>query len=196
MENLDPDKYETKGLTFVYASDERHGIGYRGILPWRSPEDLRSFKQYTSEIPEGFNESNKVVMGINTLLSLKQPLPNRTNIVLYDKHYQLNPESKTIASLTEQYKDVIFKEMLEFKQEVLDGLHDCRNTFCIGGANTYKKLEDVCVRLRHTSIPGVYDTDVKYAFPVEQFGFKLVGKEYLETCTVTFYHKPKLGESK
>lgn len=189
MENFNLNDSLHKGLTFIYASDEHHGIGYRGILPWRNTEDLREFKRTTSEIPEGFNEPNKVVMGVNTLLSLKQPLPNRINIVLYDSHRITKSSEMCLVSLTERFKEVIFMDKAVFKQEVLDGKHDAKNTFCIGGCKTYEYLESLCVRLIHTSIKGVYLTDTKYAFPVKQYGFELVDKTYLETCYISYYLK-------
>lgn len=50
------------------------GIGYRGALPWRLPDDLKTFKRITTGHP--------VLMGRKTYESIGKPLPNRQNIVL------------------------------------------------------------------------------------------------------------------
>lgn len=54
-----------------------NGIGFKNALPWKLPSDLKFFKEMTY--------GDVVVMGYNTMLSLKKPLSGRKNIVLYDK---------------------------------------------------------------------------------------------------------------
>ena len=50
------------------------GIGYENGLPWRLKSDLEFFKKMTT--------GASVIMGYNTMLSLPNPLPNRTNFVI------------------------------------------------------------------------------------------------------------------
>ena len=61
-------------LTFVWAEDEAHQIGYQGKLPWHLPADLRHFKKFTWGHP--------MVMGRRTFASLPELLPGRPHIVL------------------------------------------------------------------------------------------------------------------
>ena len=49
-------------------------IGANGAIPWRLRSDMQRFKAITLGRP--------VVMGRKTFLSLKRPLPGRTNIVV------------------------------------------------------------------------------------------------------------------
>lgn len=61
----------------IWAQGQNRELGYRGVLPWNLPEDLRFFSCITHGHP--------VIMGRNTWKSLpadKRPLPGRINIVL------------------------------------------------------------------------------------------------------------------
>lgn len=60
----------------IVAVDEKYGLAKDGQIPWKSKTDMNFFKTSTN--------NNIVVMGSNTLLSLRNanPLPNRLNIVL------------------------------------------------------------------------------------------------------------------
>ena len=49
-------------------------IGAHGTIPWRLKSDMQRFKAITTGRP--------VVMGRKTFISLKRPLPRRTNIVI------------------------------------------------------------------------------------------------------------------
>src|SRR6185369_4639508 len=61
----------------IVAVDQNLAIGKGGALPWHYSADLKFFKQTTT--------GNAVVMGSRTWQTLKQPLPNRMNIVLTSK---------------------------------------------------------------------------------------------------------------
>src|SRR5437763_13886657 len=62
------------GVSLVAAVTRDGGIGHRGGLLVRLPEDLRRFKQITLGTP--------VVMGRKTWQSIGRPLPGRRNIVV------------------------------------------------------------------------------------------------------------------
>ncbi|MCJ7453013.1 MAG: dihydrofolate reductase [Steroidobacteraceae bacterium] len=61
-------------VSIVVATDANGGIGLRGSLPWRLPEDLRRFKALTMGSP--------IIMGRKTWDSIGRPLPGRHNIVV------------------------------------------------------------------------------------------------------------------
>ena len=62
-------------MNLIVAISENNAIGKSGDLLCHLPNDLKYFKQLTTDAT--------VVMGKNTFLSLpRRPLPNRRNIVL------------------------------------------------------------------------------------------------------------------
>src|ERR1700761_4205795 len=58
----------------IVAVAENGVIGADGAIPWRLKSDMQRFKALTSGKP--------IVMGRKTFISLKRPLPHRTNIVV------------------------------------------------------------------------------------------------------------------
>lgn len=61
-------------IVFVLAVAENGVIGANGSIPWRLKSDMQRFKALTIGKP--------VVMGRKTFVSLRRPLPGRTNIVI------------------------------------------------------------------------------------------------------------------
>jgi dihydrofolate reductase len=63
-------------MTLIVAKNRNNGIGYKNELLFRIPEDMRFFRETTTE--------KTVVVGHSTLKSFKdgKPLPNRRTIVL------------------------------------------------------------------------------------------------------------------
>ena len=58
----------------IAAMDKNRVIGIDNDLPWRLPDDLKSFKKMTLHRP--------IIMGRKTYESIGRPLPRRTNIIL------------------------------------------------------------------------------------------------------------------
>ena len=63
-------------MNIVVTNCKNRGIGFNNTLPWKIKNELKFFKYLTIG-----NGNNAVVMGKNTWLSLKKPLP-KTNFVL------------------------------------------------------------------------------------------------------------------
>ena len=61
-------------IVLIVAVAENGVIGAGGSIPWRLKSDQQRFKAITIGKP--------VVMGRKTFISLKRPLPGRTNIVI------------------------------------------------------------------------------------------------------------------
>lgn len=61
-------------VTAIAAMDKNGVIGLNGDLPWRLPDDLKTFKRMTINRP--------IIMGRKTYESIGRPLPRRTNIIL------------------------------------------------------------------------------------------------------------------
>ena len=61
-------------IVLIVAVADNGVIGADGAIPWRLKTDMQRFKAMTIGKP--------VVMGRKTFLSLRRPLPGRTNIVV------------------------------------------------------------------------------------------------------------------
>jgi dihydrofolate reductase len=61
-------------VVLIIAVADNGVIGARGSIPWRLKTDQQRFKMLTTGKP--------VVMGRKTFVSLRRPLPGRTNIVV------------------------------------------------------------------------------------------------------------------
>ncbi|WP_282939743.1 dihydrofolate reductase [Paenibacillus sp. RC67] len=61
-------------ISFIFAMDERRGIGLNNQLPWHLPADLAFFKKVTS--------GHTILMGRKTYESIGRPLPKRRNVIL------------------------------------------------------------------------------------------------------------------
>ena len=73
-------------VSLIVAKSKNNVIGNKGRIPWYIPNDLKRFKELTT--------NNVVIMGRKTFESLPKeyrPLPNRVNIILSnDKSYNKN----------------------------------------------------------------------------------------------------------
>jgi dihydrofolate reductase len=110
-------------ISAIVAVDENWGIGYQGNLLANIPDDLKRFKELTTD--------NIVVMGKTTWESLpKKPLPNRVNIVIdYIEQSSCHP-------------NVFFKNLENTKSFI--NLNSNLNFFIIGGGSIYKQLLSIC----------------------------------------------------
>lgn len=123
-------------ISAIVAVDENWGIGYQGDLLASIPDDLKRFKELTT--------NNVVVMGKNTWESLpKKPLPNRINIVIdYIEKSSCLP-------------NVFFKNLENTKSFI--NLNSNLNFFIIGGGSIYKQLLSICDQVYVTKIYKAYD---------------------------------------
>ena len=123
----------------IVAVDENWGIGNKGSLLERIPDDMKFFRKTTL---------NKVIiMGRTTFESFpgQNPLKNRTNVVL---------------SRTKEYpdKDII---LCKSEKEVFNVLKnvDKNDIFIIGGENIYKMFLPYCDEVYVTKIHNEYEAD-------------------------------------
>lgn len=128
-----------KKLNFIWAEDLNGGIGYKGGMPWHLSADLKHFKQVTMGHP--------VIMGANTMKSIRRPLPGRDNLVL--THQSLSPDSGWIRL---SGIDDLEQWLVEHSETV---------PFVIGGAGVYQQLLPYANKLYRTVILRHYVTDTK-----------------------------------
>lgn len=144
-------------VSLVAAVARDGGIGHRGGLLVRLPDDLRRFKAITLGQP--------VVMGRKTWQSLGRALPGRRNIVV-TRDAGLRPEgAETAASL----------------DEALALAGDAPVVHVIGGAEVYALALPVADELQLTEIDATFPADT--FFPAwDKSRFALVAREPRETA--------------
>lgn len=123
----------------IVAVDLNWGIGYKGNLLQRIPEDMKFFKQLTL--------GKVVIMGRETFESLpgKEPLKDRINIVL-SKDESFKNEKVTIC----RSLDELFSELERYNTD---------DIFVIGGESIYNQLLPYCTEAYVTKIEDTYDAD-------------------------------------
>lgn len=108
-------------MNLIAVVDDNWGVGYAGELLFNLPPDMQRFKTLTT--------GNVVVMGRTTFDSIKNPLPNRLNIVLSSK-------LKNISGA------IVCKNIQELANEISN--HKDKKVFVIGGETVYKQMLDYC----------------------------------------------------
>ena len=127
----------SKPLVCLVAALARDGgIGHRGQLLARIPDDLRRFKQRTIGAP--------VVMGRKTWQSIGRPLPGRQNIVLSRDPAWHAEGAATATSLA----DALTLEPA------------AQRVFVIGGADVYALALPIANELEQTEIDAEFPADV------------------------------------
>lgn len=123
-------------ISIICALAKDRAIGYKDKLLWDIPADMKHFQKLTTGHP--------VIMGWKTFKSIGRPLPNRTNIVLYN--------------LDKKIKNCIIVNSLEKAINVAKKTGDSE-IFIIGGASVYAQTIDVVDKLYLTIIDGKYKAD-------------------------------------
>ena len=134
-------------ISAIVAVDVNWGIGYKGQLLERIPDDLKYFKQLT--------EDNIVIMGKNTWDSLPfKPLPNRVNIVL----------SRSITPCATFYNST--NTSTYFTNQIpWEKFQTYKEVFVIGGGSIYEQLLPFCDRIYVTKIYKEHGNLVDTYFP-------------------------------
>lgn len=128
-------------MNLIVAISENNAIGKSGDLLCHLPNDLKYFKQLTTDAT--------VVMGKNTFLSLpRRPLPNRRNIVL-TRDTAFAYENTEVAHSIEELRLM---------------LHEQENVFIIGGGKVYEQFLPIVDKLYITHIHHSWE-DADTFFP-------------------------------
>ena len=110
-------------IKLICAISKNNVIGNENKLPWNISEDLKRFKELTS--------NNWIVMGRKTFDSIGRPLPNRKNIVL-SKNKSLKIDSVEVFNSPEDVIDT-YKNNSEQK-----------DLYVIGGTYIYELFFEYC----------------------------------------------------
>lgn len=157
-------------ISIIVALAKNNVIGKSNDLPWYYPEDLKYFKQITS--------NHTVLMGRNTFESIlsriNKPLPNRKNIVVTK-----NPDF--------HYDNV---EVVHDLEAFLSQNHE-EEIFVIGGKQIYEQVIDYAQRLYITHINKEHSGDV-YFPEIDYSKYQLVSKNDLNELSFCIYERIKL----
>src|SRR3989338_3417191 len=134
-------------ISLIAAMGKNRVIGRDGKLPWSMPADLRFFRHKTMGKP--------IIMGRATFESMKNPLPNRKNIVItHDKNYKA--------------KGAVIVHSID---EALKAAGNAEEIMVIGGQKIFEQFLDKADRIYLTIISNNFEGD---AF------FPKLGKEWKE----------------
>ena len=132
-------------IVLIVAVAENGVIGNGNAIPWRLKTDQARLKAMTMGKP--------VVMGRKTFVSLRRPLPQRTNIVVTrDQSYRA-----TGAVVTTSFADAR-------AVAIGDALRRSATEIAvIGGAEIYAQWMDIADRLELTEVHASPDGDTRFA---------------------------------
>lgn len=125
-------------ISIIVAIDDKRGIGKENKLLFKIAEDLRRFKQLTTE--------HAIIMGRKTFDSIGRVLPNRTNIIVTrDPNFKVEG-----AIICNSLKDAMRKAK-----------NDNAEIFIIGGGQIFEAVlkENLVDRLYITKVKGDYHAD-------------------------------------
>lgn len=177
-------------LKAIMAHDINYGIGVNNQLPWKCPEDLKYFKQCTS--------NHVIVMGTNTWKSLGcKPLPNRVNVVLtnhYDATVHGNADivimdKQVIAKLDNKVVFMHSGHVLDTVVRSVDDIYEQHgmDVWIIGGADIYRQFMPHVEELHSSLITGEYECDT-FLNPLQyNCKFDLSSMRVLDGMVVSIY---------
>ncbi|MDP3689917.1 dihydrofolate reductase [Bradyrhizobium sp.] len=132
-------------VVLVVAVAENGVIGAGGAIPWRLKSDMQRFKAMTLGKP--------VVMGRKTFVSLRRPLPGRTNIVM-TRDAGFRAAGAVVTTSFDAARAVATGDALRrFATEIA----------VIGGAEIYAQWMDQADRLEITEVHARPEGDTCFA---------------------------------
>lgn len=132
-------------VVLVIAVADNGVIGADGAIPWRLKSDMQRFKAMTIGKP--------VVMGRKTFMSLRRPLPGRTNIVVTrDGHFRAG--RAVVTTSLEAARAVALGDALR---------RSVAEIVVIGGAEIYAQWMPCADRLEVTEVHARPEGDTHFA---------------------------------
>ena len=132
-------------IVLMVAVADNGVIGAGGAIPWRLKSDQQRLKAMTMGKP--------VVMGRKTFISLRRPLPGRTNIVV-TRDVDFTAAGAVVTTSFAAARAVATGDALRrFANEIA----------VIGGAEIYAQWMDIADRLELTEVHASPDGDTRFA---------------------------------
>jgi len=132
-------------IVLIVAVADNGVIGAGGTIPWRLKSDLQRFKTMTLGKP--------VVMGRKTFISLRRPLPGRTNIVVTRDGCFRGAGAVVTTSLADARAVATGDALRRFATEIA----------VIGGAEIYAQWMALADRLEITEVHARPEGDTYFA---------------------------------
>ncbi len=129
----------------MVAVAENGVIGAHGAIPWRLKTDQQRLKAMTMGKP--------IVMGRKTFVSLRRPLPGRTNIVVTRDRGFRGPGAVVTNSFADARAIARGDALRRFATEIA----------VIGGAEIYAQWMDCADRLEITEVHARPEGDTRFA---------------------------------
>lgn len=128
-------------LSIIVAVAENNIIGGDNKLLWHISEDLKRFKEITS--------NHTIIMGRKTFESLPKVLPNRHHVIITrDENYKVDSDQVTVMH---NIDDLINK----YKNSE-------EEAFIIGGGEIYSLLYPHCSKLYLTKVNKAFEGDTSF----------------------------------
>ena len=123
-------------ISLIAAMADDRAIGIENPLPWKTPADMKWFREKTMGKP--------MIMGRKTFESFgAKPLPGRTNIIItHDKQYQA--------------EGAVVMHSID---DALQAAGDVDEVMIIGGASFYEQMLPRATRFYLTLVHGKFDAD-------------------------------------
>jgi dihydrofolate reductase len=144
-------------IVLIVAVADNGVIGAGGAIPWRLKTDLQRFKTITIGKP--------VVMGRKTFLSLRRPLPGRTNIVMTGDGNFRRPGVVVTSSLATAREVATADALRRFATEIA----------VIGGAEIYAQWMALADRLEVTEVHARPPGDAHFG-PIDKAIWEEIGR--------------------
>src|ERR1700694_4997785 len=132
-------------IVLIVAVADNGVIGFRGAIPWRLKTDQQRLKTMTMDKP--------VVMGRKTFISLRRPLPGRTNIVV-TRDASFRAAGAAVTTSFADARAVATGDALR---------RSAGEIAVIGGAEIYAKWMECADRLEITEVHDRPDGDTYFA---------------------------------
>jgi dihydrofolate reductase/thymidylate synthase len=114
-------------INLIFACTFDGGIGYNNSLPWNIPQELKKFRNITTNTKDA-TKQNAVIMGRKTWESIGKPLNNRLNIILTtNRNYVVTNSNVFVAN-----------NLYEAVNHCQD--NDIENIYIIGGEKLYRNI--------------------------------------------------------
>jgi dihydrofolate reductase len=144
-------------IVLIVAVADNGVIGLGGAIPWRLKTDQQRLKAMTMNRP--------VVMGRKTFLSLRRPLPGRTNIVVTRDPIFRTAGAVVTTSLSDARAVATGDALRRSVTEIA----------VIGGAEIYAQWMDIADRLEITEVHARPEGDTYFA-AIERADWEVVAR--------------------
>lgn len=158
-------------LSHIVAASQNRVIGVKGDLPWHIPEDLKYFKEKTS--------NRVIIMGRKTFESIgSKPLPKRYNIVITSSPIKVS-NVVCVKTIEEAIQEAGKQEFFP-KEEV----------FIVGGGYIYKDTIHLVNRIYYTHIEQTID-DGEVFYPEIPSYYRLISQDQRQGFSFQIYENSK-----